>query len=199
MKYNTEHEQLVLADYGRMVQNMVRHAQSLPDRSKRNQCAHTIIKVMATLTGMSLHKADTQQKLWDHLAEIAGYELDIDYPVAITPKEERSMRPTPLPYPMKGIQTRHYGNNVETALRKIAEMPEGAARNRMVGLVANQMKRLLNTQTRDSRTDDRVMADIARYTDGRVTLPSSFRFANTNTKCSQGTNALVGTKRKKKK
>ena len=47
MEYNTTRERLILPDYGRNIQNMVNHAMTLTDRSQRQQCAETIIKLMA--------------------------------------------------------------------------------------------------------------------------------------------------------
>lgn len=199
MKYNTQKERLILSDYGRTIQDMVRYAMTIEDRDKRTQCAHTIVHVMATLTGCNLSNESHNQKLWDHLIEISNYQLDVDTPVAITPQEQRSSRPSPLPYPTKRIHARHYGANVEAALERIANMPEGDERELLTALTANQMKRLLVLQGSNNSNDDRVFNDLSNYTRGHATLPNSFHFANPNTKCTQGSNAIIGCKKKKKK
>ena len=199
IKYNTEKEHLTLSTYGRLVQDMVREAMKIEDRKVRNQCANTIIKVMGTLTGINHRTGEGQQKLWDHLAEIADYGLDIDYPVTITPKEERESRPEPITYPSNKIGKRVYGANLEAAMAQLAEMPDSPQREQLTALAANQMKRLLNDQNKEAANDERIRHDIEQYTDGAVTLPADFRFANPNAKCVQGSNGLSNNKKKKKK
>jgi hypothetical protein len=44
-----------------------------------------------------------QHKLWDHLALMSNFELDIDYPFEITPAEE--IHPTPEAIPLPNNQT----------------------------------------------------------------------------------------------
>mgnify|MGYP004443049413 FL=1 len=199
IKYNTEKERLTLSTYGRLVQDMVREAMKIEEREERNRCAHTIIQVMGTLTGINPSSGEGQQKLWDHLAEIADYSLDIDYPIEITPKEERTSRPEPLTYPTKKIGKRVYGANLEAAMAQLAEMTDSPQREQLTALAANQMKRLLNDQNKDAANDERIRHDIEQYTNGTVTLPDDFRFASPNTKCVQGSNGLSNNKKKKKK
>ena len=81
--YNTEREKLLLPEYGRCVQQMVDHAKSLEDKEERQRCATTIVALMANMTEQHGDPEDFRQKLWNHLAAIANYELDIDYPVTI--------------------------------------------------------------------------------------------------------------------
>ncbi|MCF0187892.1 MAG: DUF4290 domain-containing protein [Bacteroidaceae bacterium] len=199
MQYNIQKDRLVLSGYGRMVQEMVQHAMTIEDRDERNRCARTIVRVMGQLTDQNPEQEEGKRKLWDHLAEISNYGLDIDYPVEVTPKEERESRPEPLPYPMRHISARHYGSNVEAALARLAEMPESPTRDKLTGMLANQMKRLLAQQTKDTRHDERVHDDITHYTEGKVTLAEDFRFLNPNTRTTQGSNALNNVRKKKKK
>ena len=49
LDYNTKREKLVLPEYGREVQNMVDHALTLTDKQERQQCAETIIAIMARM------------------------------------------------------------------------------------------------------------------------------------------------------
>ena len=49
MEYNTEREKLVLPEYGRHVQNLVKYAISIPDRQERLACARSIVKIMSKI------------------------------------------------------------------------------------------------------------------------------------------------------
>lgn len=80
MDYNTKRERLVLPEYGRIIQDMVDHALTIEDRAERQQCANTIVAVMGSLFPHLRDVPDFNHKLWDHLAMMSGYKLDIDYP-----------------------------------------------------------------------------------------------------------------------
>ena len=177
MQYNTQREQLVMPEYGRGIQYMVDLAISLPDKQERQKCANTIISIMSRVQPENADAADYEVRLWNHLAKISHYKLDIDYPVEIVPEQEAMEHPKPLPYPMKKIRRRHYGHLVESALQYAQTLPDGDERTALVGMVANQMKQDLFVWNRDSMDENLVMQDIRRYSDGQLQLPSDFHFA----------------------
>ena len=87
--YNTLRKRLVQPEYGRCVQQMVEHAVTIADKAKRQQCAETIVALMARMDEKHSNEDDFYQKLWNHLAAMADYQLDIDYPVEILRVDER--------------------------------------------------------------------------------------------------------------
>lgn len=170
MQYNTQREHLVMPEYGRGVQMMVDIAVGLEDREERQRCAASIIKAMASLLPASTSKEDQEHRLWNHLARISGYKLDIDYPVHIVPQEEAQAHPAPLHYPMKQIKRRHYGHLVEQALQHATTIQDTDQREAFIECVANQMKQDLYVWNRDAMDDTLVAHDIERYTDGAISL-----------------------------
>ena len=196
MQYNTQRDKLVMPEYGRAVQQMIMHAVSLPDRGKRQECASTIVDIMANMYPSLRELPNYREHLWNHIAYISGYALDIDYPYPLTRLDGEAMRPAPLHYPMKRIRNRYYGNLVEQQLAHLAEMPEGEEREAFLNLVANQMKQTLFDWNRDAMDDEKIATDIQRYTDGKVRLDlSTFRFDAVM----QGKQQTNGSKKKKRK
>ena len=182
MQYNTQREHLVMPEYGRGIQNMVDVAVSIPERESRQRCAETIIAIMARIQQGQDQQPDFEQKLWNHLARMSHYKLDIDYPVEIVPEEQAFAHAAPLHYPMKHIRRKHYGYQVENALKYAMQLPEGEERDALVGMIANQMKQNLYNWNRDSMDDNLVAQDLARYTDGQIRLDlSTFQFASVQT------------------
>ena len=169
MDYNTQRPRLVLPEYGRLVQNMVDYAVGLTDRAQRQALAETIVNVMAGFFPAGRSQPDFRHKLWDHLALMSGYRLDVDYPYPITPKQADTA-PKRLPYPQSRIKYRHYGLLIEELTRKLKEMPEGEERRQLALLVAGQMKRSLSEWNKDALNDRKIVDDLARYTDGAVML-----------------------------
>lgn len=167
-----------MPEYGRGIQNMVDHALTLTDRAERQRCAHTIVSIMGNMFPHLRDVPDFKHKLWDHLAIMADYKLDIDYPYEITKSELLMSKPQPMVYPMKRIRYRHYGFLLETLLRQMKDMPEGEERDALTQMVADQMKRSLFNWNKDAMEDDKIAADVAYYTDGKVKLDlEHFRFA----------------------
>lgn len=170
MQYNTQRDQLAMPEYGRSIQKMVDMAVKMEDRAERQQCANTIVKIMSGILPSTTNKADDEHRLWNHLARIAHYKLDIDYPVDIIPQEEAQAHPTPIPYPAKDIKRRHYGHLVEQALEYVMTLEDEETRLFFTENIANQMKQNLYIWNRDSMDNALVAQDIERYSNGKLHL-----------------------------
>lgn len=166
IQYNTEKSCLLMSEYGRIVQEMVEHCMTIEDRQERLKCATSIVAVMANLGQEKLANPEVQTKLWNHLALISRFQLDLDYPVEIIPQAEASMRPAPMSLPQANIRHKHYGRIVEQALHKLTEMPEGEERDALVQQTADRMKQNLFTWNPDVMSEEKVTHDIDVYTKG---------------------------------
>ncbi len=159
-----------MPEYGRTVQMMVDMAVKMEGREERQRCANTIVKIMAGLLPSTASKEDQEHRLWNHLARISHYQLDIDYPVNIVPQEEVQAHPAPLPYPMKAIKRRHYGYLVQQALDFAKTIEDEEKRRLITESIANQMKQDLFVWNRDSMDNELVAQDIARLSEGALQL-----------------------------
>lgn len=181
LDYNTQREKLFLPEYGREVQKMVEHAITLPEKSERQRCAETIVGIMARMYPQNKESADYKQKLWDHLALMSNFKLDIDYPYDVTQALKITAKPEPVSYPNTRIPVRHYGKMMFEMFEKLKTMKPGKERDTLVRIVANQMKRSLLLWSHGSCDDEKVASDLARYTDGKIQLDlGSFKFAKIN-------------------
>ena len=122
MKYNTEEKKLVMPEYGRNIQNMVDYCVAIEDREERKRCANTIINIMGNMFPHLRDVNDFKHILWDHLAIMADFKLDIDYPYEIVKKENLYARPPRIPYNNNRIRYRHYGKTLELMIRKATEL-----------------------------------------------------------------------------
>ncbi len=165
LTYNTHRPRLILPEYGRAIQRMVDHCITIPDREERTRCAYSIISAMARIQPKVKELEDWKQILWDHLAYMSGFKLDIDYPVEVSAPDKYSSRPEKVPYPR-----RHYGKDVELIIAKAIEMPEGPERDELVNLVANHMKKLLLAVNKDSVDDAKIFKDLAEYSHGMLRI-----------------------------
>lgn len=200
LDYNTDRPSLILPEYGRSVQNMVNYCQTLEDRSERQRCAETIIKIMCAMHPSDGDESDVQKKLWNHLAAMSDYNLDIDYPYDVEKLSDRSLSRQRIPYPQHPIKLRHYGSIIESLTSKLSEMDDSAERSALVRLVANQMKRNLGFWNIDAMTDEKVLDDLGRLTDGKLSyLPSELNLISDSELMSDIAPTKQGKKKKKKK
>lgn len=181
LDYNTQREKLVLPEYGRDIQKMVDHAMTLPTKEERQKCAESIVAIMGRMYPQNGDRKMREQKLWDHLALMSNFQLDIDYPYDVSEAKNITTKPAPMGYPMRDIPVRHYGSMVFELFQKLKTMEPGEERDALVCLTANQMKRSLLQWSRGSADDAKVAADLAHYTDGVIQLDlSTFKFEKIN-------------------
>lgn len=195
--YNTQRPKLIMSEYGRSIQQMVDTCKSLPTKEQRLNCAWNIISVMERMAEQKGDKEDFIKKLWNHLAAISNYELDIDYPVEIQHQDGNNEREA-IPYPKNNIHRRHYGSIVEKFTEELMAMPDGAEKEQLTMRIANHMKRDLSNWLTDAMSDAKVIDDLSRYTEGKIQLdPSTVRLVSDGELLSSRVSTSVK-KRKKK-
>lgn len=174
--YNTQQKKLIMPEYGRNVQQMIDHCVSIEDREERTRCANTIINIMGNLFPHLRDVDDFKHKLWDHLAIMSDFKLDIDYPYEIIRKENLRTKPDRIPYTLTPIRYRHYGKTLERMIKKCEDYPDGPERDQLISLLANHMKKSFLTWNKEVVDDDKIFKDLREYSHGRIDLgPETFR------------------------
>lgn len=167
MEYNTKQKRLPLPEYGRSVQKMVDHALTIENREERQQCAETIVCIMRS---MFPDLPDQERKLWDHLAIMSEFKLDIDYPCEVIKPEEFHVAPERIPYRNSEIRNRHYGRIVEEMIAHAMTLEEGEERNCFVELILIQMKKNYIAWNKDGVEDRKIIEDFRYYTRGAIDI-----------------------------
>lgn len=170
LEYNTQMPKMALSEYGRNIQRMVDYAMSIEDREERCRCAQDIIRIMGNLFPHLRDVADFKHKLWDHLAIMSDFKLDIDYPFEPLRPESLSSRPEKVPYQNEGIKVRHYGHMVEQLIEKAVEMEEGEERLHLLAMIANHMKKSYFLMNKEVPEDGKILEDLKWLSNGKITL-----------------------------
>ena len=170
MEYNTQRKKMELPEYGRSVQNMVDHALTIEDREERQRCANTIINIMGGMFPHLRDVPDFKHKLWDHLAIMADFKLDIDYPFDIVKKEDLVVKPEQLEYPNGAFRYRHYGRFLEGMVKKAIEIEDEEEKKQLINLLAIQMKKDLNNWNKEGIEDQKIVDDLCEYSNGAIDL-----------------------------
>lgn len=172
MEYYTEKEKLILPEYGRNIQQMVNHALTIEDKAERTRCVHSIIAIMGKLFPHLRDVNDFKHKLWDHLAIMSNFTLDIDYPCEVTKQEILNTKPERIPYPSIHIKYRHYGKTVDTMVKKAIEYPEGDDKKRFIEMIANYMKKSFLTWNKEGVDDEKIYEDLKELSNGQLIYTS---------------------------
>jgi hypothetical protein len=168
MEYNTQVKRLSLPEYGRNIQNMVDHCLTIQNRDERNHCANTIISIMGNMLPHLRDVNDFKHILWDHLAIMSDFKLDVDYPYTVLQKENLHQHPPLVPYSSSEIIYRHYGEILEKMINVASEMEEGEAKETLVLMIANQMKKSYLMWNKDSVDNRKILKDLADLSEGRI-------------------------------
>ena len=173
--YNTERVKLYIPEYGRNVQKMVDYLKTIEDRQKRNEQAKAVIKVMEILNPAVHLQENYEQKLWDHLFIISGFDLDVDAPYPMPAPESLQEPPLPVPIQKKPIKATHYGRNIESIIDLIAEQEEGEVKVSMIRSLAVYMRQQYLIWNKDTVSDETIFQDIVKLSEGRVTVPEGMQ------------------------
>ena len=193
LTYNTQLRKLILPEYGRNIQQMVDYCKTIENRDERNACARAIIESMGNLFPALRESDESKAKLWDHLAIMADFELDIDFPVEVVRRESLDTRPDAIPYVQTITDKRHYGRHILAMIERASMMPEGDERANLAYLLANQMKKSAVIAGDDSVDDRRIFNGLAIISHGEL------RFKPEDVKLCDYDVLLPAGKKKKKK
>ena len=175
MEYNTKRDHLTIQEYGRHVQKMINHAISITDKEERQKCVEAIIAFMGQ---MNPHLRDVKEfthKLWDHLHIMSDFKLEVEAPYPKPEAEKLLEKPDPMAYPGNKIKFSYYGNTIQSMIATAMEM-EGAEKEIMSGMIANQMKKSYILFNASSVDNNMIRLHLKQMSGNQLTLADDFEF-----------------------
>ncbi len=174
MEYSTLNGKLIMPEYGRNIQQLIDYAVTIEDREERTHCVHAIVNIMGNLFPYLRDVNGFKHKLWDHVAIMSDFKLDIDYPYEIVKPENLHQRPDRIPYKNSRITYMHYGRTLEEMIDKVGDYPEGEERNELIKLIANQMKKCFLTWNKEAVDDRKIYDDLRELSNGKIDVSDDF-------------------------
>jgi hypothetical protein len=194
--YNTSRNKLILPEYGRNIQKMVNYVKSIEDREERNKAAKTVIAVMGNLNPHLRDVNDFKHKLWDHLAIIADFDLDIDSPYDWPEKAALEQKPNKVPYNQHSIRYKHYGRSIVLMIEKAVELEEGEEKTDLIRMIAYHMKKSYLTWNREAVSDEEILTDLKTLSAGRIEVKEDLKLPETKEILAKGRKKKGGGKKK---
>ena len=173
MEYNTTRNHLTMREYGRHVQRMIEHVQTIEDPDRRQANAYAVIELMGFLNPHLKNVEDFRHKLWDHLFLIADFKLDVKSPYPIPTRETLKARPDPLPYPKRNPKFYHLGKNLEGIIDKALVEENPDKRLGFANAIAYYMKLAYNNWHKEIVHDDAIQSELSGITQGQLTFTNT--------------------------
>ncbi len=158
-----------MPEYGRNVQRMVEYAMTLEDKDQRNECVQAIMQTMGNLFPY-LRNEESRHKMYDHLAIMSDFQLDIDSPFAHPDAEELKYRPERLPYSTtRSVRFRHYGRLIESMIREAINEPDVEKRRAAVRAIVSRMRYNYAIWNKELVDENRIRKDLDALSKGLLT------------------------------
>lgn len=170
LRYNTQENHLVLSEYGRGVQSMVDHLKTIEDKGLRTQMAEAIVKVMINLNPSIKELENYEQKLWDHLYLMAGYQLDVDGPFEVPKPEALLERPEKLGYNETRIRYRFYGRNLQFMVDSVQTIEDPDVKRAYLNYIASFMVNSSNNWNDEILTAQQVVQHLSDLSKGALQI-----------------------------
>jgi len=178
MAYNTSEQKLVLPEYGRNIHKMVEYTMAIEDRDERNSAARAIISVMGNMNPHLRDIADFKHKLWDHLAIISGFKLDIDSPYPAPIIEELYEKPKTVKYRTREMKYRHFGLIIELLIEEAINIQDIDRKNALIKVITNHMKKSYLMWNKDVVSDELIFEALKELSKGLLVPKTDLRLTD---------------------
>lgn len=200
LTYNTEKEQIVITEYGRCIQEMVKKLPEIENREERTEAARYIISVMVQMNPGIKQSSDYEHKLWDHLYIISGYSLDVDSPFPPPTPVARQGKPQHIGYQSNEIKYGHYGQYLIKMIEAASKEENDTVREALAYSLAAQMKRNYIEWNKSVVNDQVIIDDLKTISGGRLVIADEAKLNSSEmpAKPQQAKPQPQGKKKKKK-
>ena len=178
LTYNTEKEQIIISEYGRCIQEMIKKLPEIEDRAERTEAAKYIISVMVQMNPNIKQSSDYEHKLWDHLYMISGYQLDVDSPYAPPVPMEKQRKPQHIGYQNNNIKYGHYGQYLIKMIEAASQEENDEIREALAYSLAGQMKRNYLEWNKSVVNDQVIIEDLKNISGGRLVIADELKLNN---------------------
>lgn len=181
MVYNSSRDALMMPEYGRNIQKLIRYARTIEDKEERQAFIAKVVNLMMQLYPQNRNVEDYKIKLWNDVFQIADYDIDVVPPDGIIPvREDHERKPERVEYPKSEAKFRHYGHNVQKLINKALEMEEDSTKRKgFVNVIGAYMKLAYKTWNKDHYVSDNIIkGDLTSLSEGELSIDENTAIEN---------------------
>ncbi|UII29377.1 DUF4290 domain-containing protein [Fulvivirga maritima] len=170
MEYNTSQPALILREYGRNVQKLVKYIKTIEDKEERSQKAATLIELMRQVTPSVKETIETNQKLWDDLYIMADFDLEIDGPFPPPEQSVINKKPKRLDYVYYNVKYKHYGRNIELLINQAIDKEDPQEKEEAIIYIGKLMKSFYSSWNNEVIDDAIILENMKSISKGKLDI-----------------------------
>lgn len=161
-------EILIMPEYGRNVQRMVEYALTIDNKEERTRCVNVIMHTMENLFPY-LKNEESRHKMYDHLALMSNFRLDIDSPYNRPTPDELRYQPEHLPYnTIVPLRFRHYGRILNNMIQEAVVEQDAEKQKMQILRIASRMRQNFLLWNKDNLDENTLKQDINTLSQGKL-------------------------------
>ncbi|MEM6524932.1 MAG: DUF4290 domain-containing protein [Bacteroidota bacterium] len=173
MNYNTSLSPVILKEYGRNIEKIVAYLRTIEDKEKRTKYAHTLVELMKQIAPSVKETNETNQKLWDDMFIMAGFDLDVDSPYPVPDKDVLTKPPQRVAYVNNRIKYKHYGRNIELLVKEAIKKEDPQEREDAIIYIGKLMKSFYSSWNKEVIDDAVILENIKSISGGELDIDLS--------------------------
>mgnify|MGYP001794981902 FL=1 len=166
MNYNTSLSPVILKEYGRNIEKIVAYLRTIDDKEKRTKYAYTLVELMKQIAPSVKETTETNQKLWDDMFIMAGFNLDVDSPYPVPDKDVLTKPPQRVGYVNNRIRYKHYGRNIELLVKEAIKKDDPQEREDAIIYIGKLMKSFYGSWNKEVIDDAVILVNIKDNSSG---------------------------------
>lgn len=130
--------------------------------------ANTIFQVMVNLNPEIKEQKEYERTVWDHMYELADYDLDIDIDFKAPQPEEKDAEPDHIGY--KGVLSKYrfYGRNLLEMIDSIRDMEDREIKTSYLNYIASFMLNSSKNWNDEDLTPKQICQHLADLSNGEI-------------------------------
>ena len=178
MDYNTSRNHLILPEYGRNIQKMVEHAASMDNKEERNKAIQEIINVMGNMNPHLRDINDFKHKLWDQVAQMSDFEMEMDSPYPTPEKETFTSKPNNVPYLKGGLKYKYLGRTILKLINAAIEEEDEEKKSELIRIITNHMKKSYIMWNKDTVDDSVIFEKLDELSKSKLKVEDNTRLTD---------------------
>jgi hypothetical protein len=169
-EYNTDRPELILKEYGRNIQKLVNYVHNIKDDEKRKEFSYTLVELMKLINPALKEGNEFNQKLWDDLFIISGFDLEVDSPYPKPAPEVLTRKPDKLEYNNHRLKYKHYGRNIELLIQQATEIKDEQEQKDAVIYLGRLMRSFYGIWNKEVVDEEVIVNHISELSDGKLSI-----------------------------
>ncbi len=169
-EYNTGRPELILKEYGRNIQKLVKYVRDIKEDDKRKEYSHTLVELMKLINPALKEGNEFNQKLWDDLFIISDFDLEVDSPFPKPAPEILARKPKKLEYNNHRLKYKHYGRNIELLIQQAIEIKDEQEQKDAIIYLGRLMRSFYGIWNKEVVDEGVIVDHITELSKGKLSI-----------------------------